>query len=79
MHHFFLNIFSVLLLIYYQGYSLSAGKIFSLLWLYAVLLTPMWMIPIMFVSISDSLTSIKRIQNYWEQELKNKKLKSKRI
>lgn len=76
---FFLNIFSVLLLIYYQGYSLSAGKIFSLLWLYAVLLTrPMRMIPIMFVSISDSLTSIKRIQNYWEQELEEQEIEKVR-
>ncbi len=72
---FFINIFSVLLLIHFQGYSLTAGKIFSLFWLFAVLLTrPMRMIPIMFVSLSDCLTSMKRIQNYWEQELEEQEI-----
>lgn len=75
---FFINIFSIFMLFYIMKYDLSAGKIFSLFWLFGVLLTrPMRMIPIMFVSIFDSLTSMKRIQKYWEQELEEQEIDSK--
>ncbi|WGL60949.1 ABC transporter ATP-binding protein [Pigmentibacter sp. JX0631] len=67
---FIINIFSIYLLYKVDPASFTAGKIFSLFWLFSVLLTrPMRMIPIMFVSITDSFTSIRRIQNFWEQEL----------
>ncbi|WP_158999248.1 ATP-binding cassette domain-containing protein [Pigmentibacter ruber] len=67
---FLINIFSIYLLYRVDPNGFTAGKIFSLFWLFSVLLTrPMRMIPIMFVSITDCLTSMRRIQNFWEQEL----------
>ena len=67
---FLINIFSIYLLHRVDPNGFTAGKIFSLFWLFSVLLTrPMRMIPIMFVSITDCLTSMRRIQNFWEQEL----------
>jgi hypothetical protein len=51
------------------GNKVTSGQIFSLLWIFGVLLTrPMRMIPLMFVTFFDCYTSIKRVENYWNQE-----------
>jgi ATP-binding cassette subfamily B multidrug efflux pump len=70
---FFINILAVFLLIKIEGNNITAGQIFGLLWVFGVLLTrPMRMLPIMLVSISDCYTSIKRVENYWNQDLEEK-------
>jgi ABC-type bacteriocin/lantibiotic exporter with double-glycine peptidase domain len=70
---FFVNILSVYILVKVKGNDISAGQIFSLLWIFGVLLTrPMRMLPIMLVSFSDCFTSLKRIQSYWNQNLEEK-------
>lgn len=72
---FFINLLSVYLLVKVAGNNITAGEIFSLLWIFGVLLTrPMRMLPIMFVTLSDCYTSIKRVQNYWSQDLEEKSL-----
>ncbi len=66
---FFINIMAISLLIKTEGDNITAGQIFSLLWIFGVLLTrPMRMLPIMLVSISDCYTSIRRVEEYWRQE-----------
>ncbi|WP_186647853.1 ATP-binding cassette domain-containing protein [Fluviispira vulneris] len=66
---FFINIFSVYILIKLEGNNINPGEIFSLLWIFGVLLTrPLRMLPISLVTISDCYTSIKRIENYWASE-----------
>jgi ABC-type bacteriocin/lantibiotic exporter with double-glycine peptidase domain len=74
---FFINILSVYILVNVKGNDISAGQIFSLLWIFGVLLTrPMRMLPIMLVSFSDCFTSLKRIQSYWNQDLEEKSVKN---
>ncbi|BBH54161.1 ATP-binding cassette domain-containing protein [Fluviispira sanaruensis] len=67
---FFINIFSVYILIKLEGNNINPGEIFSLLWIFGVLLTrPLRMLPMTLVTISDCYTSIKRIENYWSTEM----------
>ncbi|APJ05188.1 hypothetical protein AXG55_12500 [Silvanigrella aquatica] len=75
---FFINIIAVFLLIKLEGNKISSGQIFSLLWIFGVLLTrPLRMLPIMLVSITDCYTSIKRVQNYWNQETEKDEVQMK--
>lgn len=62
---FFINLVAVYFLINIEGSHISPGEIFSLLWVFGVVLTrPMRMLPMLLVTVSDCYTSIKRVENY---------------
>ncbi|RDB35875.1 MAG: ABC transporter ATP-binding protein [Spirobacillus cienkowskii] len=70
---YIINIFALYLLYKIYGDKVTSGQIFSLLWIFGVLLTrPIRMIPLMFVTFFDCYTSIKRVENYWNQDLEEK-------
>lgn len=73
---YFINIFAVFILIKINHKIITPGEIFNLLWIFGVLLSrPMRMLPVMLVNISDCYTSIKKIEEYFnqdaEEDLKN--------
>ena len=66
---FFINLIAVYFLIKAEGKLITPGEIFSLLWIFGVILTrPMRMLPMLFVTVSDCYTSIKRVEKYLNTE-----------
>lgn len=63
---FFINILALFILILVEKKAITPGDIFSLLWVFGVILTrPIRMFPMMLVSVGDCYTSFKRIEDYW--------------
>lgn len=71
---FFINLLAILLLLYIEIKNITPGEIFSLLWIFGVILTrPLRMFPMMLVTLGDCYTSFKRLEEYYnlESEAKN--------
>jgi ABC-type multidrug transport system fused ATPase/permease subunit len=66
---FFINILAIFLLIFVERKNITPGEIFSLLWVFGVILTrPIRMFPMTLVTLGDCYTSFKRLEEYYNLE-----------
>jgi ATP-binding cassette subfamily B multidrug efflux pump len=71
---YFINLISVFILVKFNKGHISPGEIFSLLWIFGVILTrPMRMLPMLLVTIIDCYSSIKRVEDFLGLESENEK------
>lgn len=72
---FFINILALFLLLFIENKKINPGEVFSLLWVFGVILTrPIRMFPMTLVTLGDCYTSFKRLEEYCnlESEPRNK-------